>query len=253
MRACGTHLRAGEGRVVVLQDVTELRRLETVRQDFVANVSHELRTPVSVIRANAETLLAGALSDPERARQFVEALHRSSERLSALIADLLDISRIDSGEMHIDLQPLAVAPLVRAAIENLGAAAGQKGLDLTADLPDELAARVDERALTQVLVNLLDNALKYTPAGGYIEIRGTSTADGVRIEVRDDGPGIEARLRERIFERFYRVDRGRSREMGGTGLGLSIVKNLVEAMGGRVGVEPNRPRGSVFWILLPNG
>jgi len=243
---------AGSSEVsVVVHDVTELRRLEAIRKDFVANVSHELRTPISVIRANAETLLAGALEDGERARGFVEALLRNAERLSALISDLLDISRLESGARRLERRPLDLAEAVRQVLESVEPAAVSRGHALASAVPPGLMAVGDDKALAQVLTNLLDNAIKYTQDGGRILVRGGHQPGAVRLEVVDDGPGIEPQHRTRIFERFYRVDKGRSREMGGTGLGLSIVKNLIEALGGQVGVEPGARSGSVFWITLP--
>ncbi len=244
-------LRATGGSVLVLRDVTELRRLEAVRRDFVANVSHELRTPVSVILANAETLLAGGLSDPARAREFLEGLGRNAERLARLVADLLDISRLEAGRHPLELQPLAVAPALRRSLEAVQVPAIAKRLHFQVECDEEIAVLGDAKAVDQVLLNLADNAVKYTPDGGHVLLRALPAAGATRIEVRDDGPGIAPEHRERIFERFYRVDPGRSRALGGTGLGLAIVKHLVTAMGGSVGVEPAQPRGSVFWLTLP--
>ncbi len=250
--ARATPLRGTGGLVIVLHDVTELRRLETIRRDFVANVSHELRTPVSIIRANVETLIDGALADPKQAPKFLDALSRSAERLSQLVADLLDISRIEAGAYKLEPAPIAVRAAMDRAVESVTIAAEQKKLTLRAEGDPSLRALADARALDQVLMNLVDNAVKYTPAGGNIVVRAKVIEDGVRIEVADDGPGIEPRHRTRVFERFYRVDEGRSRAMGGTGLGLAIVKHLTEAMRGQVGVDAGNPRGSVFWVeLLP--
>jgi two-component system phosphate regulon sensor histidine kinase PhoR len=249
--AHATPQRATGGTVVVIQDVTELRRLERVRQDFIANVSHELRTPVSVIRANSETLLNGALEDRNEAQKFLEALQRNAERLSNLIADLLDISRIESGRYPTELKSVSVAAAVRYVLEAFEKDSKDKNLSMLADVDEGLRVLADEKALGQILSNLVDNAVKYTPAGGQVTIQARKDGEQVRIEVRDTGLGIELRHRDRIFERFYRVDTGRSREMGGTGLGLSIVKNLTEAMHGRVGLELNSPKGSTFFVILP--
>ena len=240
-----------DGVVIVMHDMTEIRRLERVRRDFVANVSHELRTPITVIRANAETLLDGALEDRERGPKFVEAMHRSAERLSRLVADLLDLSRIEAGQYVADLQPVNVARIVDGVVEGLEAKANEQDVAVATDIDGRLVVQAASMGLNQVLQNLLDNAIKYTPGGGHVVVRAARTADAVRIEVEDDGPGIEPHHRERIFERFYRVDTGRSRAMGGTGLGLSIVKHLAEQMAGRVGVEAGARRGSIFWIELP--
>ena len=240
----------GGGCVIVLREVTRTRRLEQVRRDFVANVSHELRTPVSVSRANAETLVDGALEDLPRARRFVEAIHRNGDRLSRIIADLLDLSRIEAGEYAFDPGTIALAPALQEIVDALGAAAAEKQLTVTLEVPAELQAEADSFALEQVVSNLLDNAIKYSPPGSAIVLRGARHGGLVRIELEDRGPGFAEPDRVRIFERFYRVDRGRSREVGGTGLGLSIVRHLVQAMGGEVGVSPARPQGSIFWFTL---
>ena len=241
------------GVVLVIRDITALRRLENVRRDFVANVSHELRTPVSTIRATAETLLAGALDDPKHAQRFLGALVRNAERLSHIIADLLDLSRIEAGELAIDLQPVSVATAVHRAVEVVEPTARDKNVTLALDVESGSTVVADEKALDQVILNLLDNAVKYTPDGGHVLVRLRRIDDNaLRVEVADDGPGVSEQHRGRIFERFYRVDAGRSRELGGTGLGLSIVRHLMEAMRGEVGFEPNTPRGSTFWFQLPD-
>jgi two-component system phosphate regulon sensor histidine kinase PhoR len=241
--------RSGET-VLVLLDVTELRRLETVRRDFVANVSHELRTPVAVIRANAETLAGGAIDDPVAGRRFLASMVASSERLSRLIADLLDISRIESGTLELDFRPVPVAEALGRARAAMADRAAARSIALIAEDASGLVVRADSRALDQVLSNLVDNAVKYIPEGGHVGL-GARRLDGrIRLEVRDDGPGVEPRHRGRLFERFYRVDPGRSRELGGTGLGLAIVKHLVTAMGGAAGMDAAPGGGSIFWIEL---
>jgi two-component system phosphate regulon sensor histidine kinase PhoR len=251
LHAFAAPLRSSGGCVVVLRDVTDVRRLESMRRDFVANVSHELRTPISVIRANAETLMDGALDDGARRERFVLAIGRQAERLSLLIADLLDLSRIEAGQVGLKIQSISLAGLVGAACDTVADAAAKKDISLATGIPDGLCVLADESALRQVLVNLVDNAVKYTPGGGAVEIRAEMEGDRVLIEISDNGPGIEPHLRSRIFERFFRVDPGRSREMGGTGLGLSIVKHLVEGMGGQIRVEGRTPRGSRFVVELP--
>ncbi|MBC8069023.1 MAG: PAS domain-containing protein [Deltaproteobacteria bacterium] len=240
------------GAVLVADDVSEIRRLERIRRDFVANVSHELRTPISVIRANAETLLEGVLDSPEQARPFVEALYRHSDRITRLINELLDISRMEAGKHVLAPEPLELVELAEDVIAGHENDALAKHLELSSTILPGLWALVDGKAAEQVLVNFVDNAIKYTPAGGHVEIAAELRGELVRIEVRDDGPGIDPQHRARIFERFYRVDTGRSREMGGTGLGLSIVKHLVEAMGGQLGVDARSPHGSVFWFTAPH-
>ena len=240
----------GGGCVLVLHDVSDLRRLETMRRDFVANVSHELRTPVSAVRASAEALSDGALTDEVLGPQMVEAIERNAVRLSALIEDLLTLSRMEAGHYELHLTQVSVRRVVRQAQLGASARVEQKGHALSSHVPDHLRVVADAKALEQVLVNLLENAAKYTQDGGNLEVRASRDGERVRIEVLDDGPGVPPRYRARLFERFYRVDPGRSRDMGGTGLGLAIVKHLVELMGGAVGMEPRRPRGSIFWVSL---
>lgn len=246
------------GTILVMLDISEMRRLEQVRRDFVANVSHELRTPVSVIQANAETLLDGALSHPTRGPEFLTAILRNARRLSRLVSDLLDLSRIESGHFNLEIQPTEVSAAVHRAVESIRGLAARKRLTVQANVSADLAVLADSGAFDQVLTNLIVNAVQYTPEDGHVEIRAgrapEAPAAGARlihIDVCDDGAGIEPHHRLRIFERFYRVDPGRSREVGGTGLGLSIVKHLVNAMHGEVGVTDNPTGGSVFRVSLP--
>jgi two-component system phosphate regulon sensor histidine kinase PhoR len=241
----------GGATVLVMQDVTTVYRLENIRRDFVANVSHELRTPVSVIQANAETLAAGALADGATAPVLIEAIHRNAERLADLIEDLLDLSRLEAGQYRVDIEPVAIGAAAHRAVEALERVAGQRGTTIDIAVPGDLAALADAGALHQVLVNVVTNAIVHTPERSRVTIAGREAGGRVRIEIGDDGPGIPAGQRERIFERFYRIDTGRSRALGGTGLGLSIVKHLVDAMGGKLGVLDNLPRGALFWIDLP--
>jgi two-component system phosphate regulon sensor histidine kinase PhoR len=239
------------GAVLVMHDATEIRRLETVRRDFVANVSHELRTPVSIIQANTETLLLGAIDEPAQARRFLDAIRRNAERLGQLISDLLDISRIEAGKYAIEMRPLSMASVARSVSKSVSESCRRRGVLLEIRVDPNLRVRADAGALEQVLVNLVENAVKYGPEGGTVELAAVEQGAAVRIEVRDEGPGIAPTHRRRVFERFYRVDPGRSRNMGGTGLGLAIVKNLTDAMGGDVGVDPRDPQpGSCFWVRL---
>lgn len=243
-----------EGVVIVATDITEVRHLERVRRDFVANVSHELRTPISVIRANAETLLDGALDDPKAARMFVDATHRHADRLGRIVSDLLDISRIEAGRYVLNPSDLNVGDVVDQVLDLVELKAAEKDIELVVTIDHALDIHADRKAMEHILINLVSNAFKYEPEDGEIEVTAHApTAETVRIEILDNGPGIDPAHRERIFERFFRVDAGRSRDMGGTGLGLSIVKNLVEAQGGEVGVDPRSPKGSVFWFTLPAG
>lgn len=243
-------LQGAPGAVLVLHDLSEQRRLERVRRDFVANVSHELRTPVSIIRSNAENLADGALEDPKVARIFVEAILRNTERLGDLIRDLLDLSRIEAGHQEVRSEPTGLRRVAERALDNLRPVAQARGTRMDNLVPADLRALCDPQALEQILTNLVENAVRYGEAEGRVWLRGEGRAEGVRLWVEDDGPGIPQHHRDRIFERFYRVDPGRARQQGGTGLGLAIVKNLAEAMGGRVGVLPNEPRGSRFWVEL---
>jgi two-component system phosphate regulon sensor histidine kinase PhoR len=228
-----------------------MRRLETVRRDFVANVSHELRTPVAVIRANAETLMAGAKDDPAIAGKLIDGLHRNAERLARILADLLDLSRLDAGVYRLELADVSIKPVIEQSLSAVEPQVAQRNVTVAVDIPGELAVRADPKALDHILVNLIDNGVKYGRADGNVWVEARRDGDAVRIDVRDDGPGIADKHRARVFERFYRADPSRSREAGGTGLGLSIVKHLVESMDGEVGVEPNLPQGSIFWLRLP--
>jgi two-component system, OmpR family, phosphate regulon sensor histidine kinase PhoR len=241
----------GDGRVLLLEDVTTVRRLETVRRDFVANVSHELRTPVAVIRANAETLLAGAKDDPVMGPKLIDGLHRNAERLARILADLLDLSRLDAGQYRMNLSSVEVKEITEQSLTAVEPQATAREVTIDVQIPDGLMVKADPKALDQIFVNLIDNAVKYTKAKGHVWVAARTDDTHVRIDVRDDGPGIAEKHRGRVFERFYRADPSRSREAGGTGLGLSIVKHLAESMGGAVGVEPNTPNGSIFWLKLP--
>ncbi|MBX5481684.1 MAG: PAS domain-containing protein [Myxococcaceae bacterium] len=245
-------LRGGlKGSAAVFRDLTELRRLEKVRKDFVANVSHELRTPIAAIRGYAETLRAGALEDREHAPKMVEIIHRQSERLSALVNDLLELSRLESGAQTLERAPVQLAEVATRAADAMRPRAATKALALMAELDPILWVLADARALEQVLLNLLDNAVKYTPSGGRVQMDAQRVDGRVTVSVRDTGGGIDEKHLGRIFERFYRVDKGRSRDTGGTGLGLSIVKHLVTAMGGEIRVRSDAGQGSEFTVSLP--
>jgi two-component system, OmpR family, phosphate regulon sensor histidine kinase PhoR len=257
-RAVRTHwvpLLAGnelKGIVAVFHDISDLKRLENVRKDFVANVSHELRTPVTVIKGYAETLLGGLVSeDPVRAARFIEIILNHAERLAALISDLLTLSEMESGDFSLQLQPLAIDGTIRRVCTLLEAKSQAKSLAVTiaptGQTPQVLA---DQGRLEQVLVNLLDNAIKYISPGGQITIVTADEGDYLKISVRDTGPGIPPQSIARIFERFYRVDTGRSRQEGGTGLGLAIVKHIVLLHGGSVWVESTPGHGAMFSFTL---
>jgi two-component system, OmpR family, phosphate regulon sensor histidine kinase PhoR len=241
-----------QGLLAVFVDVTEMRRLETLRKDFVANVSHELRTPITAVRSAVDTLRLTLAGDPAASERFVDIIDRNAQRLGALVEDLLDLSRIESKDYRPEAKPVSLRPVSDQALTLLRARIEEKALDVGNEIAVELPpARADRRALEQVFTNLLDNAVKYCGAGAHVRLRAQQTDRGLRVEITDTGPGIEPRHLARLFERFYRVDSGRSRDMGGTGLGLSIVKHLVEAMGGTIGVESTPGRGSTFWFTLP--
>ena len=241
-----------EGAILVFHDITELRRLERVRQDFVANVSHELRTPISSIKGYAETLLEGAINDKENAKDFVEIIYRDSERLAKLIDDILDLSRIESDKMKMALLPTDVESMLERSISIMAKQAKAKSivikLDPGAALPKILA---DEARISQVLINLLDNAIKYTKDAGSVTVSAREKDKYIQIDISDTGIGIPEEDIPRIFERFYRVDKARSRELGGTGLGLSIVKHIVQAHGGEVWVKSAVGQGSIFSFIIP--
>lgn len=239
------------GSAAVFFDVTELRRLEKVRKDFVANVSHELRTPITAIRGYAETLQAGAIKDPVTAPKMVDIIHRQSERLSELVEDLLELSRLESRQIQLAARPVDVADATQRALEAVRPKARPRGTSIDVQVPGGLHVLGDQRAVEQIVLNLVDNAVKYSPPGGRVQISAETRGEQVELRIKDDGPGIEARHLPRIFERFYRVDKGRSREMGGTGLGLSIVKHLSTAMGGDVRCESAPGQGSTFFVQLP--
>ncbi len=239
------------GAVLVMHNTTELRRLESLRRDFIANVSHELKTPLTSIKAYAETLRNGALADPEATQRFLTRIEEQSDRLHHLIIDMLSLARIESGQQTFDIGPVDVAQVATACIEAHRQAADAKRIQLyVADASPACRVRAEHEGLREILDNLVDNAIKYTPEGGTVSLQ-WRLADGVgKIEVADTGIGIGEEDSRRVFERFYRVDKARSRELGGTGLGLSIVKHLAQSFGGKVGVESEPGRGSTFIVEL---
>ena len=265
------------GTVTVFYEITRLRRLERMREDFVANVSHELRTPLTAIKGCAETLADGALGDPAAARRFVDVIANHADRLTTLLNDLLDLARLESEQTTLEPTETRVSRLVETARDAVSKVAADKGIRLEAAVPDGLAVHCDRRLIEQALINLVDNAVKYTAEGGAVRIsarrlprpraeteldgRGWSSPtvsrtdgeeglDAVVVEVADTGIGIPSDEVGRVFERFYRVDKGRSRVLGGTGLGLSIVRHIVELHGERVFVDTELGRGSTFGLTL---
>jgi two-component system, OmpR family, phosphate regulon sensor histidine kinase PhoR len=244
----------GVGVVLVLYDVTALRRLEQMRTEFVANVSHELRTPLTAIQGYLETLLGGALEERENARRFLDIAFRHTERLGRLLNDLTDLSNIELNKVKLALEPVALDEMVESVLAIMQPKAEARHVALTAEVASDLpAAHADHDRLAQVLINLVDNAVKYTPADGRVTVRVTAAVGGgvLVVDVADSGIGIPAADLPRITERFYRVDKARSRELGGTGLGLAIVKHLVIAHGGELTIESTAERGTTVRFTLP--
>lgn len=251
--ARGTGTAGAGGVVVVFHDITELRRLERVRKDFVANVSHELRTPLTSIKGFVETLLDGAMNDPVTCRRFLEIINQQTDRLVALVNDLLDLSRVESADIPLRRRPVDINALADEVGVTLGPRAQSQGLRLELDLARGLPLLyADDELLRRLLLNLVDNAIKYTPAGGRVVIRTRrEEMGGVALVVADTGVGIPKRDLNRIFERFYRVDKARSRQLGGTGLGLSIVRHIVERHGATIEVQSEVGEGSTFTVHFP--
>ncbi len=241
-----------EGAVFVFHDITELKRLEEVRKDFVANVSHELRTPISSIKGYAETLLDGKADNEDTVKEFLNIIYQDSDRLANLIDDLLDLSKIESGKMKMEFEPLDISPIINRSVNVLEKSSKDKSLSIKLNVPNDLPKVLgDQKRLLQVFLNLLDNAIKYTTEGGLINVVVSGKEKVAQVDISDTGIGIPGKDLPRIFERFYRVDKARSRELGGTGLGLSIVKHIVQAHNGQVWVQSELGKGSTFSFTLP--
>lgn len=241
-----------EGVIAVLQDVTEQQKLEMMRREFVANVSHELRTPITSIKSYAETLLDGTLDDSETAQRFLKVIDSEADRMTRLVKDLLELSRIDNMQMQWNIRKFEVEDLIREVAGKMKMEADIKGQSLKVLADDEIPVIEGDRdRLEQVFINLISNAIKYTPAGGSIRISAGSKSSCVYVKVKDTGVGIPKRDIPRIFERFYRVDKARSREMGGTGLGLSIAREIVEAHNGSISIESSEGNGTEVLVKLP--
>ena len=244
--------KGGVAAVLVFHDVSNLKRLERIRKDFVANVSHELRTPLTSIKGYIEALIDGAKDDPQKCAEFLGIIQKHSDQLNALLADLLQLSTIESGQYQWQRGIVLIPEMIDKAVHLLQPQARKKGQEISTGLAEGVGTLTgDADKLIQVLINLIDNAIKYTPNGGRIRVEARQREDAVEIAVSDSGIGIPAKEIPRIFERFYRVDRARSREMSGTGLGLSIVKHIIEAHGGKVSVESQVGKGSRFVVTLP--
>jgi two-component system phosphate regulon sensor histidine kinase PhoR len=239
--------------LALFHDISRLERLEGVRREFVANVSHELRTPLTSIKAFVETLLDAGSDDPENAKRFLAIIRKHADRMGELIEDLTDLSLIETGSVILDFQPVDVLKTVQGVVERLEPLAERRDVEVEVDIPPGLTLRADRRRLEQMLTNLVDNAVKFSHPGGEVRIHGTAGRDGTRVVVEDDGIGIPAESREKIFNRFYQVNRARSKELGGTGLGLAIVKHLMRLHDGRVGLESELGQGSRFVLEFPTG
>jgi two-component system phosphate regulon sensor histidine kinase PhoR len=241
------------GALIVLNDVTRLRRLEQARRDFVANVSHELKTPITSIKGFVETLLDGAMQEPDNAWSFLQIIAKHADRLNEIIDDLLSLSRIeqDSEQGKVALSPGSIKEVLQDAIQVCRERAAAKDMEIELTCPDDLAAQINAPLLLQAVVNLIDNAVKYSPAGRPVQVEARLELGEVLVLVRDQGPGIAPEHLPRLFERFYRVDPGRSRKVGGTGLGLAIVKHIAQSHGGYVTLQSAPGKGSTFLIHLP--
>ncbi|MEQ1903067.1 MAG: ATP-binding protein [Pirellulaceae bacterium] len=251
-RVCRIDTQQPAAVAIVLQDVTEIRHMETMRRDFVANVSHELKTPLASILAYSETLSMGAINDPKQSLRFVAQIESQAKLLEQQIQDLLTLAKVESGEASFNHTCFAVNEICHEAVQGFAAAATAKSIELTMEeADDQVAVFADYDELLIVLNNLLSNAIRYTPEGGKVSLRPFAEANFVVFEMKDTGIGIAPEHQARIFERFYRVDRARSRELGGTGLGLSIVKHLTQALGGTVHLTSKIGQGSSFRVKLP--
>ena len=242
----------GESRAIgVFYDITRIERLERVRQEFLSNISHELRTPLTSILAFVETLQDGAIDDHENARRFLSVIHRNAERMHGLIDDILELSMIESGSIMIEISRVKLAPIVDEIAASLSAKAAERGITIKREFDSEAAVFADPRRIEQMLTNLIDNAVKFNRVNGPVEISLEKTDGSDLISVRDEGDGIRPDHLARIFERFYRIDRGRTRQVGGTGLGLAIVKHLSRLHGGDIMVRSTLGTGTVFTLKLP--
>jgi len=239
------------GCLLVIHDISEIRRLETMRRDFVANVSHELKTPLTSIKGFVETLLEGGMEDKENSINFLRIINNHADRLNTLINDLLDLSHIESKEMVLKKEEFLLADLVDEVLSGFESQARKKGVEIKSNLPEGLEILADKGKIEQVFNNLIHNAVNYNKENGFVNIYSEQLIDKIKITIEDSGSGIPVKDIPRIFERFYRVDKARSRELGGTGLGLSIVKHIIELHSGSVGVESTEGSGSRFWFIIP--
>ncbi|SET79121.1 two-component system, OmpR family, phosphate regulon sensor histidine kinase PhoR [Salinibacillus kushneri] len=245
------HSKEWKGVVLVFHDITDLKRLEEMRKDFVANVSHELKTPITSIKGFAETLLGGAQEDPEVREQFLSIIYKESGRLQLLISDLLELSKLEKEDLQLNIQKVTIRSLIDDVLSLVRHSAEEKEIEINVDVDPDLKLEVDSSRFTQLLLNLVTNAIHYTPEGEHIYINMDEHENDIKLTVRDTGIGIPSEHLPRIFERFYRVDKARSRNSGGTGLGLAIVKHIVEAHNGKIEVESEVNKGTTFSVILP--
>lgn len=241
-----------KGAVVVIHDITELKKLEIMRKDFVANVSHELRTPITSIRGFSETLLEGELTDKEAIEQFLKIIYNESDRMQLLIEDLLTLSRLEDENFHLVLNKFNIMELINEILPTMTLKMKEKQLKFNSSIEKNLEMKADKEKTKQILINLLDNAIHYTPQGGEVSLTVNATSEYVHIKVSDTGIGIENEALPRVFERFYRVDKARSRNTGGTGLGLAIVKHIVEVHDGKIEIDSEVNKGTNVHVYLPN-
>lgn len=240
-----------EGVLLIFHDFTRLKELESARRDFVANVSHELRTPLSMIKGFVETVIDHPSMDQETLTSFLGKVQKHSDRLALLIEDLLTISKLESGQATVNLRELRLCLEISRVVGDLQLSAEKRNIEVSYSVPKDMFVKADADLLEQILLNLIDNAVKYGKSGGKVEVRAMRNgADQVCVSISDDGPGIPSEATDRIFERFFRVDKARSRSQGGTGLGLSIVKHIAQTLGGRVWVESELGKGSTFFFTL---
>ncbi len=249
LRILATPVEDFGGAAVAIEDVTELQRLGRARRDFVANISHELRTPLANIDLAAQTLRSNGLGDPALARRMLDQIQTQVQTLSQLSQEMLELAQIESGQVLLRLVPVELAPVVRRSVKHLLPQAAMKGQHLTLLVPEGLMALIDEQHIGRVISNLVHNAVKFTPEGGIISVAAEAVGDDVQVSVADSGPGIPSEERVRVFERFYKADRARSK--GGTGLGLAIAKHIVEGHGGRIWIESTPGQGATFFFTLP--
>lgn len=239
------------GCLLVIHDITQLRKLEKMRTEFVANVSHELKTPITSIKGFVETLIEGALEDKENSREFLKIINNHTERLNNLINDLLDLSKIESRAVSLNLADFDLKGLACEVLAGFSSQIKKKGVSVSLEVASGITLEADRERIQQVLVNLIDNAVKFNKENGSVKIYAEVLEGKIKVTVEDSGQGIPEKDLPRIFERFYRVDKARSRELGGTGLGLSIVKHIIELHGGFAGVESTEGLGSKFYFTIP--